>query len=128
MNRRTAPALYKKVRGVFRTAEGGLSFSRNGAALDWVVVMRRFDQDLLLDRLAKAGGLSPAMMDQLADHIAAFHAKAERRLDCGGAVEMAELAEAQYRCLAAAQDAGFALAQVEGLIQNGVNGSTQWLD
>lgn len=117
LNRRTAPALYKKVRGVFRTAEGGLSFSRNGAALDWVVVMRRFDQDLLLDRLAKAGGLSPAMMDQLADHIAAFHAKAERRLDCGGAVEMAELAEVQYRCLAAAQDAGFALAQVEGLIQ-----------
>ena len=117
LNRRTAPALYKKVRGIFRTAEGGLSFCRDGAAVDWVVVMRRFDQDLLLDRLAKAGGLSPAMMDQLADHIAAFHAKAERRLDCGGAAEMAKLVEVQHHCLAEARGAGFAPPQVEGLIQ-----------
>src|SRR5882724_3236550 len=55
LNRRTAPALYLEVRRLARTAAGGIGFSAsNGAAVDWVLVMRRFDQALLLESLAKA--------------------------------------------------------------------------
>ena len=70
LNRRTAPALYEEVRGLFRGADGAVGFSPNGEAVDWVVVMRRFEQDLLFDALAKTGGLDRHIMDRLADHIA----------------------------------------------------------
>ena len=40
--------------------------------------MRRFDQASLFDALARTGRLTPAVMDRLADHIAQFHAVAER--------------------------------------------------
>jgi hypothetical protein len=115
LNRRTAPALYEEVRGLFRGAEGAVSFAPNGEALDWVVVMRRFDQRLLFDALAETGGLDRHIMDQLADHIAQFHASAERRFDHGGATEMAELAEVQYRCLAAPSRAGFGPDRVQSI-------------
>jgi hypothetical protein len=117
LNRRTAQALYEEVRGVFRDADGTIGFSPNGEALDWVVVMRRFDQALLFDALAETGGLERYMMDQLADHIAQFHASAEQHFDRGGAAEMADLAEVQYRCLAAPSRAGFSLDRAEGILK-----------
>jgi uncharacterized protein len=116
LNRRTAPALYEGVCGLFRSAEGGISFAPNGTAVDWVVVMRRFDQGLLFDSLAKNDRLGPRAMDELADHIAAFHAVAERRPDCGGGAEMADLAELQHRCLEERQHAGFTAQQVDAIL------------
>ena len=117
LNRRTAPALYEEVRGLFRAADGAISFAPNGEAVDWVVLMRRFDQDLLFDALAERGGLDRHIMDQLADHIAQFHASAERHFDHGGAAEMADLAEVQYRCLAAPSRAGFSPDRVQSIRQ-----------
>ena len=117
LNRRTAPALYLEVRGIGRTAAGGINFSPLGAAVDWVVVMRRFDQALLFDVLAETGGLGPQLMDELADHIARFHAAAERRLDRGGAAEMADIAEMQHQCLAEAREAGFAQERVDKILE-----------
>lgn len=115
LNRRTAPALYEEVRGLFRGPDGAVGFSSNGEAVDWVVVMRRFDQAFLFDALAGAGGLGRHIMDQLADHIAQFHASAERHFDHGGAAEMADLAEVQYRCLAAPSRAGFSPDRVQSV-------------
>ena len=115
LNRRTAPALYEEVRGLFRGTDGAVGFSPNGEAVDWVVVMRRFDQALLFDALAEAGGLDRHIMDQLADHIAQFHASAERHFDHGGAAEMADLAEVQHRCLAAPSRVGFSPDRVESI-------------
>ena len=116
LNRRTAPEIYEEVRGIFRSSAGQISFAPIGAAVDWVVVMRRFDQDLLFDSLAQAGRLEPKMMDQLADHIARFHAAAERRFDCGGAAEIADLAELQHRCLAERRHADFEPREVDAIL------------
>jgi aminoglycoside phosphotransferase family enzyme/predicted kinase len=115
LNRRTAPALYEEVRGLFRGADGAVSFAPNGEAVDWVVVMRRFDQALLFDALAETGGLDRHMVDRLADHIAQFHASTERHLDYGGAAEMAGLAEVQYRCLAAPSRGDFSPDRVQSI-------------
>jgi aminoglycoside phosphotransferase family enzyme len=52
INRRLAPEIYLGVEPV-RT-ESGLT--------DWLVVMRRFDEDGLLDRMAERGALTPALM------------------------------------------------------------------
>jgi aminoglycoside phosphotransferase family enzyme/predicted kinase len=115
LNRRTAPAIYEEVRGVFREPDGRVGFVPNGEAIDWVVVMRRFDQALLFDALARSGGLTTRLMDALADHIAAFHATAEPRFDHGGAAEIARVAEVQYRSLTEVPQVGFARERVEGI-------------
>lgn len=84
LNRRTAPDLYLGVVPVTRAADATLALDGEGEAVDWLVVMRRFDQDTLFDRLAARGELTPALMRELADEIAAFHAGAEVRADKGG--------------------------------------------
>ncbi|MBV8654059.1 MAG: AAA family ATPase, partial [Alphaproteobacteria bacterium] len=84
LNQRTAPSLYLAVRSIQRAPGGGLVFDGEGPALDWVVVMRRFDQSALLDQQAAVGALTPSLMIRLADHIAAFHQRAETTRDHGG--------------------------------------------
>jgi uncharacterized protein len=106
LNRRTAPAIYREIRGLVRRPDGGIGFGPR-EAIDWVVVMRRFDQSLLFDALARAGRLDAPLIDGLADHIARFHEKAERRLDFGGAKALAAVAAENQQCLAAAEGAGF---------------------
>jgi uncharacterized protein len=112
LNRRTAPDLYLEVRGLSRIADGGVGFGTEGPVVDWIVVMRRFDQTELFDELAKTGRLNAALMIQLADHIAAFHRAAEPRPDRGGAAAMAAVAETNHSCLMAAQDAGFVAERI----------------
>ncbi len=84
LNRRTAPTLYLDVVAVTRESDGTLSLNGRGAPADWVLRMRRFDQEGLLDRLAARDALDPALMAKLADVVARFHASADRRPDYGG--------------------------------------------
>jgi uncharacterized protein len=70
LNRRTAPQLYEDVRPVARDVHGRLSLGGPGEAVDWVLVMRRFDQDTLFDRMAESKALPPALMLELAEEIA----------------------------------------------------------
>lgn len=96
LNRRTAPALYLGVaplhdRGsTLSLGEPGDPLSDDG---ECVVVMARFDQDTLFDRLATHGALNDAHVMGLAEAIAAFHGEAEVFTDRGGAQEMGWVAE-----------------------------------
>src|SRR5213082_2346065 len=58
LNRRTAPQLYLEVRAIGRRRDGTVGWGGDGAPLDWVVMMRCFEQHQLLDEVARAGGLS----------------------------------------------------------------------
>jgi aminoglycoside phosphotransferase family enzyme/predicted kinase len=115
LNRRTAPAIYQNVRGLVRREGGGIAFGEGDGAIDWVVVMRRFEQSQLFDALARAGRLDAPLIDALADHIARFHEKAERRPEFGGAAALAAVADENHQCLAASEGAGFALQKVEAV-------------
>ena len=93
VNRRTAPDLYIGLAPVLRDGAGGLTLGPAGdpggaAAVDWVVVMRRFDQDALFDAMAQRGGLDTARITELAEMIAAFHEAARRTPEFGGAAGM----------------------------------------
>src|SRR5271169_1735890 len=112
LNRRTAPTLYLEVRALTRTANGGVGFGTEGRVVDWVVVMRRFDQSALFDELARTNRLNAPLMNELADHIAAFHRTAEPRPDHGGAAALAAVFETNHNCLMAARHAGFATEQI----------------
>ncbi|MPZ10474.1 MAG: hypothetical protein GEU89_09715, partial [Kiloniellaceae bacterium] len=78
INHRNAPELYLDVVPVTQSG-GQLHLGGAGEAVEWVLVMQRFDQDCLLSVLAEAGKLTPAIMTALADAIARFHTTAEAR-------------------------------------------------
>ena len=78
LNRRTAPSIYLDACPIVRTDTGLLSIGGDGEEIDWVVVMARFDQDFLFDRMAQRGALDGGIVEALADSIARFHEDAER--------------------------------------------------
>jgi aminoglycoside phosphotransferase family enzyme/predicted kinase len=84
VNRRTAPALYRRVLPVTREPTGRLALGGGGTPVDWVLEMARFDQNGLLDRLAECSQLPLSSMPVLAAAVAQLHHEAERRPDHGG--------------------------------------------
>ncbi|TAJ85109.1 bifunctional aminoglycoside phosphotransferase/ATP-binding protein [Reyranella sp.] len=76
INRRLAPEIYLGVMPVFRR-NGQLRLGEIGEvgeeAIDWLVVMRRFDEEGMLDRMATRGALTPTLMASLGGRIAGFH-------------------------------------------------------
>jgi uncharacterized protein len=86
VNRRTAPVLYLRVQPIMRDATGKLSFGDHGEGrvIDWVVVMRRFAQDALLETMRQRQELTLSLMRTLAEQIASFHEAAERQAGLGG--------------------------------------------
>ncbi len=91
VNRRTAPGLYLRVQPIVRNGDTLAFGSGNPAdAVDWVVVMHRFEQEQLLERELQAGHISPQLLAALAGTIAQFHAAAERCFDFGGSAVIAQ--------------------------------------
>ena len=88
---RLAPALYRRLHAVTRERDGRLALDGAGEPVEWLLEMRRFDQAALFDRLAEAGHLTPILMRELADEIAAFHGAAEVTLDRGGSAAVGAL-------------------------------------
>lgn len=76
VNRRSAPEIYLGVAPVLRR-DGKLALGEVGEtsahAVDWLVVMRRFDEEGLLDRMAARGALTPELMAALGARVARFH-------------------------------------------------------
>lgn len=75
LNRRTAPDIYLGVTAITREADGTLALDGKGRPCDWLVKMRRFDEDSLFDRLTGAGRLTPALAGSLGEVVAWFHAR-----------------------------------------------------
>jgi len=119
VNRRTAPQLYLEVRPIVLDTSGKLRFGTSGetAILDWVVVMRRFDQNNLLEGMRQKGHLSPAIIRLLAEAIAAFHRAAEPCQDFGGAEGIADVIAENTKVVESFMDRPFDARQVERFSQ-----------
>jgi aminoglycoside phosphotransferase family enzyme/predicted kinase len=102
LNRRTAPRLYLDVVPVTRAGSGQLALAGEGAPIEWLVVMERFPQEQLLDRLATTGGVSGRLASQLADRVAEFHAVAAPTPHHGGAAAMRAVVDDNARAFEAA--------------------------
>jgi uncharacterized protein len=89
LNQRTAPSLYLGLAAIVQGPAGLLLVDdpedQHPDRLDTVVVMRRFADTDLLDRMAETGRLTPSLMVELAEVIASFHDEAEPQPDGGGA-------------------------------------------
>lgn len=89
LNAPHARGLYLGVRRITRAAGGGLEFDGDGAVVDAVVEMARFDQSCLFDAMARDGRLTADLMDDLALAIAEFHDAAPQVPDGDGADNIA---------------------------------------
>ncbi|MCW5730804.1 MAG: AAA family ATPase [Alphaproteobacteria bacterium] len=98
LNRRSAPDLYLRAEPVTRQEDGRLALGGAGDAMDWVVEMRRFDETMVLDEIARREGrIRTALLERLADRVHAFHAVCEKRQDRGGADIFRDIVEVSQR-------------------------------
>jgi aminoglycoside phosphotransferase family enzyme/predicted kinase len=100
VNGRLAPEIYLDVCPVLRDRDRALRIGSSGereGAIDWLVVMRRFPQDMLLEQMRRRGALTVPLMRMLAERVAAIHGATE--IDCrfGGARGIAAVIEENIR-------------------------------
>ncbi len=74
INSRATPDLYISIMPVTLSPDGkGLELGGSGKAVDWLLVMRRFDQGALLHKMACEGRLTRELVVELANTIEHFH-------------------------------------------------------
>jgi aminoglycoside phosphotransferase family enzyme len=83
LNRPMAGSLYEAVLPVTRGCDRRYGIDGAGEIVDWVVVMRRFDEAQQFDRLAGRGALAPSLVERLAERIARFHRSRPASTDTG---------------------------------------------
>jgi aminoglycoside phosphotransferase family enzyme/predicted kinase len=93
LNRRTAPQIYRSVVPVYCTQDGKFTFEALDGAepVEWLLVMKRFDTEGVLDRVAARHQLTPTLIDKLAHNTAEFHNHAEKHLIQDGAEHFARV-------------------------------------
>jgi len=105
-NRRLAPELYLETAPIRRGPDGALHVGKgDGEVLDWLVVMRRFGQDHLLESMRKNAKLDARLMRDVGERLAAFHASAERQEKFGGAAGIAAVVDENREMLGPPLDA-----------------------
>ncbi len=84
VNSRATPELYLSILPVTRSKRPArFELGGSGEIVDWLLVMRRFGQDALLDAMASKGGLERRHLTGLAQTIEHFHRQAPRVRDAG---------------------------------------------
>src|SRR5664280_2112168 len=79
LNRRLAPDVYLDVVPL-TISTSGLAISGEGPVVDWLVVMRRLEENETLEAALRGGRLRPTQVDQVAVTLRAFYAHAPRVL------------------------------------------------
>ena len=117
LNRRTAPAIYRKVMQLVRTHAGEWQLDGEGDLVEAVLEMERFDEQGLLDRMAADGKLTPALVDRLAQVVAEFHAGAQPalQLERSGSQRIGDVLRINEQALEAARSIHDAAA-IDGLV------------
>lgn len=115
VNRLGAPELYRDVVPILRRADGTLALGTPAracpAAVDWVLRMAPVPAADFLDEIAARDGLTPALLDAIADAVVAYHRAlpAVTAIDAADALDRVARGNAEAAC-----DAGLPKIQIEG--------------
>jgi aminoglycoside phosphotransferase family enzyme/predicted kinase len=98
LNRSNAPEIYRDLTAIIRNPDGGLSLgapsiSGGGEPVEWALIMSRFDQDQLLDRIAARQPLDVDLATALADAVLAAHRNAAVAKDADQLAAMTRLVD-----------------------------------
>ncbi|WP_278393027.1 AAA family ATPase [Sphingobium yanoikuyae] len=130
LNRRTAPNLYKAVHPINRDEDGKFAIDGYGEAVDWVLEMRRFPDGALWSELADRNALDEAAMQQLADSLVGFHAKAQIAWPGDGAARIRQIIAGNAEAMAIYPDIldPKAVAELTGRLDRLVDHNSALLD
>lgn len=112
LNRPNAPGIYRDVVPVTRGADGALRLGGAGETVDWVLRMAPVPQGDFLDVIAARGGLTPALLDALADTVFALLRDAPVVAGVDSAARMRVVLEGN---IAGCRDAGLDSARVAAI-------------
>lgn len=115
LNRRTAPALYMRTVPITSDLQGRLEIGGGGAALDWLVEMKRFDPAETFDVLAAGNALNDSLLIPLADQCAEMHRTARVIGNSDFPAMLAGVISGNRTELAAAGQAVFDTAEIDAL-------------
>ncbi len=93
LNRPAAPELYRDVVAVVRRTDGRLALDAPGEVLDWVLRMAPVPDGDFLDKVAARGELPPALLDRVADAVAAYHRRLPPRFDVDQTAALRRIAD-----------------------------------
>lgn len=101
LNRRAAPSLYRDVVPIGRRPDGSLALGVR-PAVDFVLRMARVPDGDFLDEIAAHRALTPVLLDQLGDCVAAYHAESPVAEGWDLAAGMLRITEGNHRSALAA--------------------------
>ncbi|MCR6630772.1 MAG: AAA family ATPase [Magnetospirillum sp.] len=104
INRRAAPQLYLGCVPITRDPQGRLRLGGDGAAEEWLVHMRRFDQRTLFSKQVAAGRVDRHRIHALTEAVWRFHQSAPLRSDRGGTRGLAWVIDTNAASMAAHAD------------------------
>ena len=108
-------------------ARSALAKPSEGPAIDWVLRMARVPAEDFLDAVAAAGGLTPELLDELGDAVAAFHCRLPPLTETDPVAAMRHVAEGNAQ---SAHDAGLpeeAVRAWQARILAALDGIAPWL-
>ncbi|MDR3534233.1 MAG: phosphotransferase, partial [Rhodopila sp.] len=109
LNKPAAPGIYRDVVAVARRPDGTLGLG-GGNAIEWVLRMAPVPEQDFLDVMAARHALSPKLLDQLGDCVAAYHERLSPVANHDNAGAMLRITEGNVR---SALTAGLPAAAVE---------------
>lgn len=73
INQELAPGVYLRLASLTREPDGNVALDGSGKVIDWAVVMRRLDRDLMLDQRIRRNIVRPADIDRLGELLGPFY-------------------------------------------------------
>ena len=114
VNRPAAPEIYRDVVPVLRRPDATLALGDperdNPEAIDWVLRMAPVPASDFVDTIAARGGLTPELLDAIADAVAAYHRALAPVAGIDAAASLNRVAQGNAE---AARDAGLSTAPVQ---------------
>lgn len=104
INQPNAPQIYERLIPLTREQDCTLAFGGDGEIVEWLIRMRRFDQDCLLSNLARKGALDHSILTRLADRVVAAQTAAPRIMDISSADGMQEIVKQLIAAFGAAKE------------------------
>jgi aminoglycoside phosphotransferase family enzyme/predicted kinase len=126
LNKPAAPGMYRDVVAVSRAGDGSLHLGGENA-IDWVLRMATVPGGAFLDAISASGTLTPKLLEELGDCVAAYHARLAPVADVDSADRLLRITEGNVRSASIAGLAGVDIAAWQRRMLSAIEADRGWL-